>query len=90
MEIGKQVHPGPEWQQKGPTIMRKAMKVKFNIPALKLSLRNTAKTIGEATKNSFWGIGLFKKDKDAFNPSAWTGENWAGRCLMDIKKELDV
>ena len=88
MELGRQVQPGPEWQDQGPIIMKKALKVKFEIPALKLTLRNTAKIIGEATRNNFWGIGLSKGDRSAGDPSSWTGKNLAGRCLMDIRKDI--
>ena len=88
MLIGKQVKPGPEWQEKGPDIMKQAMRQKFAIPAMRHTLVNCGVIIGEATKNPFWGIGISIRDNTACTPSAWTGKNMAGQCLMDIRKEL--
>ena len=88
MFIGKQVTPGQEWKDRGPEIMKTAMRKKFHIPALKYTLVNSGITIGEGTKNAFWGIGLSIQDNDACNPTAWTGQNIAGQCLMDVRREI--
>ena len=88
MYIGKQAKPGPEWETKGPKIMKRAMKQKFSIPAFKHTLMNAGVTIGEGTKNMFWGIGLSINDTSACNPTAWSGQNLAGQCLMEVRKDL--
>ena len=88
MYLGKQVTPGPEWKERGPEVMKAAMRRKFRIPALKHTLLNCGAKIGEGTKNSFWGIGVNIQDNSACNPAAWTGQNMAGECLMEIRREL--
>lgn len=89
MHLGKQVQPGPEWQERGPEVMKQAMRAKFAIPSLRYTLLNSGVTIGEGTKNPFWGIGLSIRDNQACTPSSWTGKNIAGQCLMDIRKEIE-
>ena len=88
MLIGRDVRPGPEWENTGPKVMKKAMVEKFKIPAMKLALKSTKEVIGEATKNSFWGIGLNQWNSDSLNTNSWTGKNTAGKCLMEIRGSL--
>lgn len=88
MHIGKQVTPGQEWKDRGPEVMKAAMRKKFKIPALKYTLVNSGITIGEGTKNAFWGIGLSIQDDTACNPTVWAGQNIAGQCLMDVRREI--
>ena len=88
MARGKAVTPGPAWEKDGPEVMKSAMTAKFDIPPLGLALRNTKTIIAEATRNTFWGIGITKTNRDCFNKGKWTGENMAGKVLMCVKSEL--
>ena len=88
MYLGKQVTPGPDWKERGPEIMKSAMRKKFMIPALKHTLMNCGAKIGESTKNTFWGTGVNIQDNSACTPAAWTGQNIAGECLKEIRRKL--
>ena len=56
MARGRTVKPGPSWEKDGPEIMKKAQRVKFSIPPLRLALKNTKKIIAEGTRNEFGAL----------------------------------
>jgi len=87
MYLGKTVKAQQDWNETfGKDIMRKAMEVKFSIPAYRLALKKTAKFIGEATRSAFWGVGKPMNDPDAYNRRTWSGKNITGEILMSIKQ----
>lgn len=51
-------------------------------------LLNTTNTIGEATTNKIWGIGIHISDQNCVNTSQWVGDNRMGHILMEIREEL--
>ena len=70
MELGRGARPGPEWQQQGPVVMKRALLQKFQLPKFKNALRGTSNIIGEATRNSFWGTGKTMSDPSAGDPGS--------------------
>ena len=87
MYLGKTVIAQKDWNETvGKDVMRKAMEVKFSIPAYNLALKKTAKYIGEATRSAFWGVGKTMNDPEAYNRRSWSGKNVAGEILMSIKQ----
>ena len=89
MSIGRRVKASAEWNQvKGPAMMKKAMLIKFKIPPMSLSLKNTGLNIGEATRSKLWGIGKTMSEDSAFESRTWTGFNQTGELLKEVKKIL--
>ena len=91
MSIGRRVKGSAEWNQvKGPAAMKKAMLIKFKIPAMALSLKNTGLNIGEATRSKLWGVGKTMSEDGAFESRTWTGFNQTGELLKEVKRILDL
>lgn len=59
-------------------------------PALRTTLLATGDAvIGEASpRDPIYGIGFAKTHRGAWDPKTWTGWNWLGRCLMDVREAL--
>jgi len=36
-----------------------------------------------------WGIGMGEDDPDRFDESKWRGDNLLGKCIMDVRDELN-
>lgn len=46
------------------------------------------RVIGEATTDSFWGIGMNIGDRRIFNRSVWANGNVLGKALMSVRSQL--
>lgn len=73
------------------TIIVRAVREKFqqNVPLADFLLDTYPRSLGEASKDSFWGIGLTLEDKDALDSGKWkAGGNLLGVTLKKIREEL--
>ena len=52
-------------------------------------LKTGSRVLGEATKESPWGIGKILSDPDVLDQSAWTDSNIIGKVLAKIREELN-
>lgn len=80
-----------EWLEKAPDLILKATRAKYTQnPLLKdLPLSTHSLRIGEASRDSVWGIGLSLDNKDVLDTSRWASEgNLLGRTLMAVREEL--
>lgn len=80
-----------QWKEKAEEIIPKAIRAKFSQnPHLAAFLVETyPRTIGEASADKVWGIGLKLEDKDVLKESAWGKEgNLLGKTLTQIRQEL--
>lgn len=80
-----------EWDEKVATIAMEGLRAKFKQNrSLKDKLCQTYPlTLGEASTNQRWGIGLELNDPDVLNQEKWSASgNLLGRSLMEIRQEL--
>ena len=79
------------WKDKAPEVMHEVCTYKFCQHAdLKAFLLETGETtLAEASKHdTYWGVGLALQHKDIFKQDRWTGQNWMGKTLMKVRREL--
>ena len=79
-----------KWIQHVETIMRNAAVNKFSQnPTLgQLLLRTGDLDLRERNTNTFYGTGVFGNEREALNREQLTGENIAGKALMDARDIL--
>lgn len=80
-----------EWRDKAPGFIMNASRAKYTQnPLLKQLLLSTYPLrIGEASKDTFWGIGLPLESQQVLDTVQWAPEgNLLGRTLMSIRREL--
>lgn len=80
-----------EWKNKAPEFIKAAVKAKFtqNPHLTKFLLDSYPLQIGEASRDSFWGIGLSLESPDALDMTKWAaGGNLLGRSLVSLREEL--
>lgn len=80
-----------EWRQKAPELITKASKAKFtqNHILKDLLLSMYPLHIGEASKDTFWGIGLTMENQSVLDTDQWAPEgHLLGRSLMALREEL--
>lgn len=80
-----------EWEEARAPVLMKALRGKYGQNKhLGAYLRSTfPRRLGEASKDSVWGIGLELKDKNVTQHSSWhPGANLLGRSLMTVRDEL--
>lgn len=80
-----------EWRDKAPDLIAKATRAKFtqNTALRELLESPYPLTLGEASKDAFWGSGLPLEHPDALDTSQWaTDGNLMGKTLMNIREEL--
>lgn len=83
-------HP-EEWKKEVPTLVLEGLQAKFRQnPALAEYLRNTTPlTLGEASTNPQWGIGLALDNEHVLDKSKWNKQgNLLGRSLMKIQDQM--
>lgn len=80
----------PAWQAAINSWLLPGLEAKFaqNEMAREFLLGTKGLTIGEASTNLFWGIGLDLRDHNLFNPAHWTGRNVLGEALMQVRQVL--
>ena len=92
MSLGYKVKDYKEelWMQDARKILFKANMAKFtqNDAARNALLATGKDTLGEATLNPVYGIGLNLHDPAALDFSRWTGQNLFGRILEEIRINL--
>ena len=78
------------WCQQIPKVLNTALLCKFRQnPECLQTLKNTGRLlIGEATRDTTWGIGLDLKNNDVQKEDKWIGSNLMGLQLMTIREEL--
>lgn len=79
-----------QWEQNAQKIALDCCMAKFtqNERLLDDLLKTGHKTLGEASKDSIWGIAKTLDDPDVLDKSTWTGKNLLGDVLMTIRDEL--
>jgi len=78
------------WHKEGEKIAHDACLAKFSQNEI---LRNALcetnhKSLGEATSDMFWGVGLTLNDERVLEHELWTGKNNMGKVLMKVREEL--
>ena len=78
------------WNEHREKCMKDGLRYKFSDPALKEILLSTNDSIiAEASpRDKIWGIGLAADHTDAINPNKWRGQNLLGKCLMELRVEM--
>jgi ribA/ribD-fused uncharacterized protein len=79
------------WRDVAKQVVFRAVKAKFSQnDGLREYLRATeSKTLGEASTDPDWGIGLFLRNPHCTNNATWKGSNWLGEILMKVRSELN-
>ncbi len=90
--LGKRIRNFDEqrWKTEGPAIVKRGALEKFrqNPSACQRLLDTGNKTIIEASKNKFWGVGMKMTNPGILEPSQWVGDNAFGSMLMDVRAIL--
>ena len=70
--------------------MKRALTLKFTQnDALQMELKKNNEQFVEANQHDrIWGVGLPLSDDKVFNPNVWTGTNWLGELLNEVKNEI--
>lgn len=79
------------WKEKAPDLILSAVRAKFrqNHALKKILIDSYPLQIGEASRDSFWGIGLSLENADVLDTSKWAKEgNLLGRTLVSVRDEL--
>lgn len=78
------------WMQNCYDIVLEGVRAKFqaNEKAKSCLIETNRLIIGEATKNSKWGIGKHISEDYVLDFSTWKGENMTGKILMQVREEL--
>ena len=53
-----------------------------------IMINSQNKTLAEASKDVFWGVGLSLDDPNILNRDVWTGCNILGKVLQKVRQEL--
>ena len=79
--------PHTTLSQDGLDWMKRAIQAKFeqNIHLQDALLRTGTKTLGEASYDKFWGIGVRLDGSGLHDPAVWQGANHLGRILMEVR-----
>lgn len=79
-----------EWRKDINTWLYPALEAKFsqNHIARSYLLETKDLSIGEASTDNFWGVGLNLSDDKIFQESYWSGKNVLGKALMEIRKRI--
>lgn len=76
---------------KAPDIIKVAVKAKFtqNHHLTKFLMDSHTLQIGEASRDSFWGVGMSLENPEVLNTTKWAlGGNLLGRSLVSLREEL--
>lgn len=80
-----------EWKEKAPQLILAASRAKYSQNQLlkNLLISTNQLRIGEASRDSFWGIGIPLENADALDTSKWAMHgNLLGETLMKVREEL--
>ena len=78
-----------QWEQFAYQVTKECCTEKFaqNKHALRALLETKTKTIGEASRDLFWGVGKALTDVDILDKN-WEGHNLLGKVLMEIRDQF--
>ena len=78
------------WEKEAKAVALKGCLAKFsqNGHLLEALIKTGQKSIGEATKNLHWGIGMPLNDHSVLESSRWAGQNVLGNVLMQVRGQL--
>lgn len=78
------------WQQEAKKVAIAGCLAKFsqNGHLLEALIKTDGKLIGEASKDSFWGVGKSLSDETVLDSTSWAGENLLGNVLMTVRDQL--
>lgn len=80
-----------KWAERAPDIIKSAVKAKFtqNQNLTKFLLDSHPLRIGEASKDTRWGIRLSLEHPEVLDTTKWAaGGNLLGRTLVSLREEL--
>ena len=79
-----------QWISEAKSITKRGVMAKFtqNIDLQKQLIATGKKTIGEASTDKFWGIGISLNKASTLMHEQWIGDNTMGQILMEIRAEL--
>lgn len=81
------------WDKLSYNIVKRGIRAKFeqNPDILEILLSTDDAILAEAAPNDKkWGVGISVNDERINNPQNWTGKNYLGRILMEIRYELKI
>jgi ribA/ribD-fused uncharacterized protein len=93
-QLGKEVKDFVQqrWEQEARKVATDGCMAKFSQNGHLLVLEALIKTghriIGEASKDTFWGVGKSLSDETILESDAWTGQNLLGEILMNVRDQL--
>lgn len=79
------------WAKQAPAIILPAIRAKFsqNERLTNFLIETHPLAIGEASRDSMWGVGLQLEHKDVLNPDNWERHrNLLGNTLAKVRAEL--
>lgn len=79
-----------EWIESRRDILYSGLMAKFSQreDLMKYLLESENRQLGEASRDTTWGIGMTLLDRMVLSPNHWRGANLLGTTLMDVRKEL--
>ena len=79
-----------KWQNEAERIAYDGCLAKFsqNIHLKQIIIDSQNKTLAEASKDTFWGVGMALDDPNILNSDAWTGRNVLGKVLQRVRQDL--
>lgn len=80
------------WLEICRDIVTEGVRSKFssNEHAKAFLLNTGRRVIGEATKNTKWGIGVHISDEKVMDTTKWDGENMMGQILMKVREDIQL
>jgi ribA/ribD-fused uncharacterized protein len=91
-QLGKKVkgYNEKKWMQTAESVLLKANLAKFyqNEYAKKVLLHTESNTLGKASKDKRWGIGLSLDDPNVTNTLLWDGSNIFGKVLEKVRSQI--
>ena len=80
------------WKENVDGIVRKCNEAKFhgNPSAMEELMKTGDKVIAEATRDTYWGIGVHLGDEAVLDQSTWQGRNVMGQILMKIRGDMQA
>lgn len=82
----------PEWIDSRHDILYSWLLAKFaqREDLMNYLLETENRQIGEASRDTTWGIGLILTDRNVLSPRHWRGQNLLGTTLMEVRQELST
>jgi ribA/ribD-fused uncharacterized protein len=91
-EFGRTVrnYDSKAWHAVSKTKMTEILMCKFKQSVFhKHCLLSTgSRVLAESSPDKRWGTGFEIDSQQSLDPSKWTGQNWLGKCLMEVRSKL--